>query len=67
MKATPHGMQRSERLERGVPYSRSSHWLDPLKESHVGKAKNQPLSEELTPAEPKEFLSIARPSVEGAQ
>jgi len=37
-----------------------------MKESHVAKAKNQLLAEELTPAEPKEFLPIARPSVEGA-
>ena len=38
-----------------------------MKERHVGKAKNQLLPEELTPGEPKEFLPIARPSVEGAQ
>jgi len=38
-----------------------------MKASHVAKAKNQLLSEELTPGEPKEFLPIARPSVEGAQ
>jgi hypothetical protein len=35
-----------------------------MKESHVDKAKNQLLYEELTP-EPKE--PITRPSVEGAQ
>ena len=30
-----------------------------MKESHVGKAKNQLLPEELTTGEPKEFLPIA--------
>jgi len=38
-----------------------------MKESHMGKAKNQLLPEELTPGEPKEFLPIACPLVEGAQ
>jgi hypothetical protein len=38
-----------------------------MKESYVGKAKNQLLPGELTPCGPKEFLPIVRPSVEGAQ
>jgi hypothetical protein len=38
-----------------------------MKESHVGKAENQLLPEELTTGEPKEFLPIAQTSVEGAQ